>query len=277
MESVDLTSCVRGYHVYQDRWAPVLNERLSCKHEPGNLEDPYAVAIVNAGTVVGHVPRKISTVCCMFLRKGGTIECTVTGSKQYSADLKQGGMEIPCKYSFRGETSIVQRLKKVIYPVYQSAVEQSAQSTIVKVESNVALTVDENCTSTIESEADGMVWLSCEGVSLSVLDRNILRCEDDLNDKLMDFGQQLIKTQFPKIRGLKSTLIITKFNYYYSDAECENHFIQIIHAAGNHWVVASNIGGAINEVTVYDSLYKAVSKPTSDLLKRLMKKAKENN
>ena len=38
--------------------------------------------------------------------------------------------------------------------------------------------------------------------------------------------------------------------------------------------MASNIGGAINEVTVYDSLNKAADKFTHDLLKRLLKKVK---
>ena len=39
-------------------------------------------------------------------------------------------------------------------------------------------------------------------------------------------------------------------------------------------ILASNIGGAINEVTVYDSLNKAVDKSAHDLLKWLLKKVK---
>ena len=34
-------------------------EEFSCKRESGN-KDPYAVAVIRRGTVVGHVPRKIS-------------------------------------------------------------------------------------------------------------------------------------------------------------------------------------------------------------------------
>ena len=29
--------------------------------------------------------------------------CEITGTKQYSRDLPQGGMEIPCVYVFRGD------------------------------------------------------------------------------------------------------------------------------------------------------------------------------
>ena len=37
-------SCVRWYHVYQLRWTAVIGEVLSCRREPGNASDPFAVA-----------------------------------------------------------------------------------------------------------------------------------------------------------------------------------------------------------------------------------------
>ncbi len=87
-------------------------------------------------------------------------------------------------------------------------------------------------------------------------------------------GQHFIQKQFPSISGLKSTLIIMKQTYHYdfSKDQQPSRFIQVIHT-GNHWVVASYISGAIDEVTVYDSLNKAVSKSTQDVLKRLLKKS----
>ena len=41
-------SSVRGYHVYQDNWTPVIGERLNCEWEEENPRDRYAVAIRNA-------------------------------------------------------------------------------------------------------------------------------------------------------------------------------------------------------------------------------------
>ena len=41
-------SSVRGYHVYQDNWTPVIGERLNCEREEENPRDQYAVAIRNA-------------------------------------------------------------------------------------------------------------------------------------------------------------------------------------------------------------------------------------
>ena len=39
---------VRGYHVYQNNWTPVIGERLNCEREEENPRDRYAVAIRNA-------------------------------------------------------------------------------------------------------------------------------------------------------------------------------------------------------------------------------------
>ena len=79
-------SCIRGHRVSKDFWMPVINEELVCAQESGNPHDPYAVVIKKGSLVVGHVPRKISAVCSLFLR-AGTITATVTDSRQYSNDL----------------------------------------------------------------------------------------------------------------------------------------------------------------------------------------------
>ena len=51
--------------------------------------------------VVGHVPCFISPICSVFLRRGGTINCRVTGTRKYSSDLSQGELEIPCLLYFK--------------------------------------------------------------------------------------------------------------------------------------------------------------------------------
>jgi len=39
------------------------------------------------GTIMGHLQQKFSGVFSFFLRRGGTISCTVTGGRRYSIDL----------------------------------------------------------------------------------------------------------------------------------------------------------------------------------------------
>ena len=84
MEEFEVSSCIRGYHVYKDTWDAATGEELACEREVHNTQDRYAVAVKMEGTVVGHLPRKISRLCSLFLRRGGAILCTVTGGRRYS-------------------------------------------------------------------------------------------------------------------------------------------------------------------------------------------------
>ena len=78
----------------------------------GEPTNTIAVAVIRSGLVVGHLPKKISRVCSLFLRRGGTIYCIVTNTRRYSADLPQGGLEIPCTLHFEGINSLRRHLKK---------------------------------------------------------------------------------------------------------------------------------------------------------------------
>ena len=111
---LEIVSCVRGFHVYRFLWNPVLGEELICRREIGNAEDRYAVGvyITEENALVGHLPRRISLLCSIFLRRGGNISCKVSGARRYSADLPQGGLEIPCYLLFKREKGDIRNLKK---------------------------------------------------------------------------------------------------------------------------------------------------------------------
>ena len=89
-------SDVRGYHVYKDIWETSHGELLNCERETRNTFDPFGVCIKKHDDKVGHVPKKISDICSLFLQRGGRIQCEITGTRQYSRDIPQGGLEIPC-------------------------------------------------------------------------------------------------------------------------------------------------------------------------------------
>ena len=95
MEEYGQDWCIRGYHVYREIWEAATGEVLVCEREPRNARDRYAVAVKKDGCVIGHLPRKVSRVCSLFLRRGGSIHCMVTGRRRYSVDLPQGGLEVP--------------------------------------------------------------------------------------------------------------------------------------------------------------------------------------
>jgi len=71
-------SMIHGYHEYQMIWNnPLIGEELPCERKPGNSHDPYAVAVKKEiggrNQIVGHVPRRLSTICSLFIRKGGLL------------------------------------------------------------------------------------------------------------------------------------------------------------------------------------------------------------
>ena len=47
-------SCVRGYHICQEIWTATEEETLLCSRETRSREDPYAVAMMKSGEIVGH-------------------------------------------------------------------------------------------------------------------------------------------------------------------------------------------------------------------------------
>ena len=112
-EQYEMASCVRGYHVYRHIWAAAVGEVLECQLEPTNVEDRYAVGVVKDETIVRHLPKRIARVCSLFLRRGGTIMCTVQGSRRYSSDLVQGGLEVPCTLLFIGKPKEIKKLKSL--------------------------------------------------------------------------------------------------------------------------------------------------------------------
>ena len=68
MEKFFKRNCIHSYHVhvYKKVWAATAGEVLVCEREPKNSSDRYAVAVKNEGTIIEHLPRKLSWVCSLF-------------------------------------------------------------------------------------------------------------------------------------------------------------------------------------------------------------------
>ena len=108
-------SFARGYHAYMTIWTPFIGESLLCKHEPDNIVDKNAVAIIRTDSmgkdsVVGHLPENISKLCTLFLKVPNTrIRARVTGKR-----LNRGGgygLEVPVVYDFVGPVKFVDWVK----------------------------------------------------------------------------------------------------------------------------------------------------------------------
>ena len=107
-------SVIRGYHMYKEIWEASCRLVFPCLREVGNAFNPFAVSVVRDSDIIGHVPRKISATCSLILRNRSTVKCTVTGTHQFSRDLAQGGLEIPCQLTFEGEKEYIEKVQNLI-------------------------------------------------------------------------------------------------------------------------------------------------------------------
>ena len=80
-----IEAMVHGYHENKDIWDAPVREILPYQRDIGNNFDTFAVAVVKEGTIVGYCPRKFSVPCFIFIRRGGSITCQVTGGRRYSS------------------------------------------------------------------------------------------------------------------------------------------------------------------------------------------------
>ena len=67
---------IRGYHEYRMIWNnPIAGEELPYYRDLGNSHDPYVVTVKKLITgeqkVAGHVPKQISAICLLFIRRRG--------------------------------------------------------------------------------------------------------------------------------------------------------------------------------------------------------------
>lgn len=267
-----IQSMVRGYHVYQATWSAVIGEELNCIHEEGNVSDPFAVAVVRAGVTVGHVPRRISTICSVFLRRSGTgIKAVVTGPRRYSADLPQGGLEVPCTYTFTGATNFIAKAKIHLQVALSNKDPEPETSSKESLKENLSdgrppekkrkIVIDNGREG--EDEECSEVWVDSFGIRLKKADRESIIKGDKLNDLVIDFAQFLLKRQFG-VCGLRSTLLQSKDENVQPIARQ----LQILHVRQDHWIVASTLSGG-SAVKVYDTVYSDIDEATKACLLRI--------
>lgn len=259
-----MEAVIRGYHVYKTIWDARLGQFLSCKQEPGNIHDPYVVSVLIHvdGVFVGHVPRSISSLCYSFLRRNGTLTCEVISSKQYSADLPQGGLQIPCKLIFDGEVNLIDKVRILLKEALAAGLLKPDEGEPQKNKTKLEEPKSNDCLLEPPSKKcrDGRMG----SMVLSELDREELCNGSWLSDKHIHFAQSILKKQFQDIDGWRSTLWLGQ-----KKLEKIKQGVQIMHTCANHWLVVSNLGCSDGRIQVFDSLYELLDKKTEDTLLEL--------
>ena len=71
------------------------------------VENKNAIAVINNGKTVGHIPKLLTKLAFFFLKNGDKLQITVTVPRGHSVDFKQGGLELPAHFCF---TSLDEKL-----------------------------------------------------------------------------------------------------------------------------------------------------------------------
>ena len=205
-----------------------------------NSKDPFAVAVVKSRVTVGHIQRKISSICSMFLRHGGTINCRVTASRRYSRDLPQGGLEVPYVLTFQGGAKDIAKVSKLVSYALSLCPEAATKDEPPKKKCD---TQDGS-----DSKSEGII------------------SGEKLSDLHINFAQTLQMLQFPWVNGLQNTLLQSKNN---PEKPLQDQ-LQVIHCCTrDHWIVASTVHCKDGEVNIYNSVYSTVDEETDKVLANL--------
>jgi hypothetical protein len=156
----------------------------------------------------------------------------------------QGGLEVPCVLRFKGDGKRIAKVK--------------ALSKKRKIDS---LDGVGGCTNST-GDSTRHCWVRQGGIVLATTDKEHILSGKKLNDLHINLAQSMLKQQFSELAGLKSTLLQTKKH----TVEEKKEQIQIVHSRGDHWIVASSIHAAGNEVLVYDSIYPELDSTTNSII-----------
>ncbi|XP_065910108.1 uncharacterized protein [Dysidea avara] len=248
------------------------------------------------------VPCLISTVCSIFIRRGGAIVCVITGPRQYTHDLPQGGLEVPCPYIFRTkDCKLGEKAKKVVEDVFGVMIIPTDDSPRQPVDDDgshdvagkddgspdavfnhdhpleaerifMSTDVNRNISAheiVITDDGESSSEPPCKKARISDIDPEYVIMGEELSDIHINLAQSLLKAQFPELSGLKSTLLQQKET---PELEKQEKMLQIIHCASRlHWIVATTVGSAGNAILIYDSAFRNADEETRETIYTLFK------
>ena len=71
---------------------------VACQREIENTHDPFTVKVTKNGNIVRNLPKKISSICLLFLRKGGMFLDKITTQTNGIPGIWN---TLPCDFSRR--------------------------------------------------------------------------------------------------------------------------------------------------------------------------------
>ena len=234
------------------------------------------MAITKEDVIFGHVPRTISPICSIFIRRGGTIKCLISGGRRYSSDLPQGGLEISCILIFKTTKAkdclktqeILDNTWFKVHLVSQEqdndgpldAYEDSTKNPVVN--DKLAVVAAHSCSLESSTQAELITQDMQVQSGYRSMDTEHIIMGERLGDADINHAQKILKAQFPKLNGLRLTLYQDR-----PSKQTTDNWVQIIHRLQrDHWILATTIGCNDGMVWIYDSVFRNVDEPTKRVL-----------
>ena len=218
-------------------------------------------------------------MCSVFIRRGGSITCTVNGSRRYSADLPQGGLELPCKLMFIApsllECNKMENWFNLHYLEPQNEPannEAAAISKSTEPSGHINNASEQELTSQENIMAVDSIMCSPPKTRSKTFDEEAIVMGNELTNNIIviNFAQCLLKAQFKNVRGLESTLLQERNSTSLISKDAIENRIQILFCKERkHWMVATTINCATNKVKVYDSLFQYLDRDSVQLVEAI--------
>ena len=93
-------------------------------------------------------------------------------------------------------------------------------------------------------------------------DKECILAGEKLDNRHINFAQNMLKKQFSEVGGLQSTLLQAKPQKQRTE---NKKMIQIVHSHGDHWIVAATMLATDDRVLVYDSVHRTLDQPTTNI------------
>ena len=154
----------------------------------------------------------------MFLGKSGSsITCKVTGSRRYSSDLPQGGLEVPCTLEFKGNEVNIDKVKGIIDR--QKENREGCGNNCVNTKGTEDEVTGGTCTNSIEVQEDSTLvkaeenskspGVVCSSISGETIETVLIKDESHSQGAKADEDKSTMKCSFPT----SSKYIAIEHNY----------------------------------------------------------------
>ena len=95
---------------------------MTCKTEPDNQHNKYAMKVLKDGEIVGHIPQLFSKTYTLILLSGGCMKVCITGKRE---NRRREGLEVPYLVTVKVSEHILSKVETIIKDICKRLIENN--------------------------------------------------------------------------------------------------------------------------------------------------------